>query len=186
VAVALQTYRFTVDQYHQMGEAGIFPPDCRVELVDGEIFEMSPIGPWHAGVVSWLTERFVIALTGRAIVHAQNPTELDTYSEPQPDIMLLKPRADFYRTAHPTPADAFLLVEVADTSLRHDRVRKLPIYARTGVPEVWIVNRDADAVEVFRTPSRDGYREQFRRGRGEVVSPAAFTDLSLAVSDILG
>ena len=118
MSVALQTYRFTVDQYRQMGEAGIFPPDCRVELgelVDGEIFEMSPIGPWHAGVVSWLTERFVIALAGRAIVHAQNPTELDTYSEPQPDIMLLRPRADFYRTAHPIPADTFLLIEVVDT-----------------------------------------------------------------------
>lgn len=186
MAVALQCYRFNVDQYHQMGEAGIFPPDCRVELVDGEIFEMTPIGPWHSGVVNWLTHRFATALAGRAIVHVQNPTELDAYSEPQPDVMLLKARADFYRSAHPTPADALLVVEVADTSLRHDRLRKLPIYARTGVPEAWIVNREDEAVEVFRSPSRDGYRERFRRGRGETVSPAAFPDLTLAVDDILG
>lgn len=186
MAVALQPYRFTVEQYHQMGDAGIFPEDCRVELVDGEIFEMPKPGPWHSGTVNRLNHYFVTALAGRAIVHVQNPTELDRYSEPLPDVMLLKPRADFYGTAHPRPEDALLLVEVSDTSLRHDRVRKLPIYARTGVPEYWIVNREADAIEIFRSPSREGYREVFRRGRGESVSPSAFPDLILAVDDLLG
>jgi len=169
-----------------MGEAGIFSPECRVELVDGDIFEMSPVGPWHAGVVNRLTERFVIALAGRAVTHVQNPTEVDRYSEPQPDIMLLRPRADFYGTAHPTPADALLLVEVADTSLRHDRVRKLPLYARREVSEVWIVNRRAEAVEVFRDPIRGRYRVEEQRRRGQTVTPAAFPDLVIAVSDILG
>lgn len=182
----VQRYRFTVDQYHQMGEVGIFSPDCRVELIDGEIFVMSPIDPWHAGVVNWLNHRFVTGLGGRAVVHVQNPTIVDRRSEPQPDLMLLKPREDFYRTAHPTPEDALLVVEVANPSLAHDRRRKLPLYARTGVSEVWIVNRRADAVDVFRGPSREGYRDQFRCERGEELAPAAFPDLRLSVDDILG
>ena len=182
----VKLYRFTVDQYHRMGKARIFHPDCRVELVNGEIFEMSPIDPWRSGILNWLVHRFATELSGRAIVHPQNPTIVDRHSEPQPDLMLLKPREDFYRTAHPTPADALLVVEVANTSLPHDRRRKLPLYARTGVGEVWIVNRRADAVDVFRDPSPEGYRDQFRRGRGEHVAPSAFPNLQLSVDDILG
>jgi Uma2 family endonuclease len=183
---AVKRYRFTVDQYHRMGKAGIFHPECRVELVNGEIFEMSPIDPWHAGVVNWLAHRFITGLGERAIVPVQNPTLVDLHSEPQPDLMLLKPREDFYRRAHPTPDDTLLVVEVANTSLAHDRRRKLPLYARTGVLEVWIVNRRADAVDVFRDPSSQGYRQQFRCGRGDDVSPSAFPDLRLSVDDILG
>ena len=97
----VKRYRFTVDQYHRMGKARIFHPDCRVELVNGEIFEMSSIDPWHSGIVDWLVHRFATELSGRAIVHPQNPTIVDQHSEPQPDLMLLKPREDFYRTAQP-------------------------------------------------------------------------------------
>lgn len=182
----VKRYRFTVDQYHRMGDAGVFHPECRVELVNGEIFEMAPIDPWHAGIVNWLNHRFVTALSGRAIVPVQNPTIVDRRSEPQPDLMLLKPRDDFYRRAHPTPDDTLLVVEVANTSLAHDRRRKLPLYARTGVLEVWIVNRRADAVEVFRGPTPDGYREHTIRGRGDHVAPAAFPDLRLSVDELLG
>lgn len=185
MAVAVQRYRFTVDQYRRMGDAGIIDPDCRVELVNGEIFEMSPIDPWHAGVVNRLNRRFA-AVGDRAVVHVQNPTELDPHSEPQPDVMLLKPRADFYGTAHPRPEDALLLIEGANTSLRHDRRRKLPLYARAGVPEVWIISRPADAIEVFREPSKQGYREHRTFRRGEHLAPAAFPDLELSVDDILG
>jgi Uma2 family endonuclease len=120
------------------------------------------------------------------VVHVQNPVGLDARSEPQPDIMLLKPREDFYGTAHPGPEHALLLVEVANTSLEHDRRRKLPLYARAGVPEVWIVNRPADAVEVFRGPSGKGYREQDTLRRGQHLAPSAFPDLQLSVDDILG
>src|SRR5437899_3285047 len=109
MAVAVERYRFTVDQYHQMAEAGIFSPECRVELIDGEIFEMAPVGPWHSGVVNRLTHRFVTALGDRVVVHVQNPVGLDPRSEPQPDVMLLRPRADFYGAAHPNPAHALLL-----------------------------------------------------------------------------
>lgn len=182
----VKRYRFTVDQYHRMGKAGIFHPDSRVELINGEIFEMSPISPWHGGIVNWLNDQFVAALRGRAIVAVQNPAVVDRRSEPQPDLMLVKAREDFYRRAHPTPEDAFLVVEVAHTSLAHDRRRKLPLYARTGVLEVWIVNRRADAVDVFRDPTPDGYREHVVRGRGDHVAPAAFPDLRLSVDEILG
>ncbi len=182
----VKRYRFTVDQYHRMGKAEIFHPECRVELVNGEIFEMSPIDPWHSGIVMWLTHRFSSGLSGRAIVSVQNPAIVDPRSEPQPDLMLLKPRADFYRRAHPTPEDALLIVEVANASLAHDLRRKLPLYARTSVTEVWIVNRRADAVDVFRSPSVDGYREHLIRGRGDHVTPAAFPDLRLAVDELLG
>jgi Uma2 family endonuclease len=137
-------------------------------------------------VVNWLNHRFVTGLGGRAVVHVQNPTIVDRRSEPQPDLMLLKPREDFYRTAHPTPEDALLGVEVAHTSLAHDRRRKLPLYARTGLSEVWIVNRRADAVGVSRGPSPQGYRDQFRCGRGEELAPSAFPDLRFSVDDILG
>lgn len=183
---AVKRYRFTVDQYHRMGKTGIFHPDCRVELINGDIFEMSPIDPWHAGVVNWLTHRVITGLGTRAVVHVQNPTIVDRRSEPQPDLMLLTPRKDFYRSAQPTPENTLLVVEVANTSLAHDRRRKLPLYARTGVSAVWIVNHRADAVDVFRDPSPQGYRQQLRRGRGDDVSPSAFPDLRLSVDDILG
>lgn len=184
--VGVKRYRFTVDQYHRMDKAGIFHPECRVELVNGQIFEMSPIDPWHAGIVDWLADRFFGGLRGRAIVRVQNPTTVDRHSEPQPDLMLLERREDFYRTAHPIPADTLLIVEVANTSLAHDRRRKLPLYARRGVVEVWIVNRRADAIDVYRNPSADGYRDHARRGRGEFVAPSTFPELQLSVDDILG
>ena len=184
--IGVKRYRFTVDQYHRMGKAGIFHPDCRVELVNGQIFKMSPSAPWHAGLVDWLTRRFVTGLGERAIVRVQSATTVDRYSEPEPDVMLLVPRADFYRTAHPTPRDTLLIVEVANTSLAHDQRRKLPLYARRGVMEVWIVNRRADALDVHRDPSPEGYRDHSRRGRGEFVAPAAFADLVLSVDEILG
>ena len=97
-------YRFTVDQYHRMGALGVFQPDCRVELLDGEIFEMTPVDPWHAGVVDWLTERFVLALGGRAVVRVQNPIGLDDRSEPQPDLILLQPQRDFTAVLTRAPA----------------------------------------------------------------------------------
>ena len=186
MSVALQRYRFTVEQYHRMGELGIIDPDCRVELINGEIFLMSLVSPWHSGVVNRLTHRLAVGLAGRVVVHVQNPVGADKRSEPQPDLMLLRPRADFYGTAHSRPEDSLLLLEVADTSLARDRRLKLPLYARVGVREVWIVNRRADAIEIFREPTPEGYRIRERRARGEGVAPAAFPDFPLTVDDILG
>src|SRR5207247_3212709 len=141
--------RFTVDEYYRMAETGILAEDDRVELLDGEIVEMSPIGPRHAATVTRLDHLFNRLVGDRAIVRAQNPVRLDGYSEPEPDIALVTPRADFYRAEHPTPRDILLIVEVADTSLRYDRHTKLPGYARAGVPEAWLVDLTADRVERY-------------------------------------
>src|SRR6184192_4545534 len=132
--------RFSVDEYDRMGRAGVFHEDDRMELLDGQIVEMSPIGPGHAGCVRALTSLLTRLVAGRALVSVQNPVRLGEHSEPQPDVALLVPRADAYRTAHPQPKDVLLVIEVADASLEHDRDVKVPLYAAAGVPEVWLVN----------------------------------------------
>ena len=131
-----QRHRLTVAEYHRMGDTGIFSPEARVELIEGEVIDMPPIGSLHAGTVSYLVEVLRPACGGWAIVRTQNPVFLDLRSEPQPDVALLRPRPDFYRNAHPTPTDVFLIVEVADTTLAYDTQIKLPLYARHGVPEM--------------------------------------------------
>jgi Uma2 family endonuclease len=177
---------FTVDEYYQMAAAGILKPGDRVELIDGEIIQMAPIGDVHASEVDWLNDLFMRVLAGRVQVRVQNPLRLSDYSEPVPDIMLLRPRSDFYRSGHPTPADVILLVEVSDTTLRYDRGVKLPLYAREGVPEVWIVEIGPDQLTVHRDPSPTGYRNSQVLRRGERISLSAFPDVNLAVDDILG
>jgi Uma2 family endonuclease len=177
---------FTVDEYHRMVEAGILHEDDRVELLDGEIVEMSPIGPLHAGSVNALIRLFIEALGRRAVVTPQNPAVLDDLSEPQPDVCLARPKEDDYRTAHPRPDDLLLVVEVADTSIDYDRGRKTPRYALAGIRETWVVDLSADRVDVFREPSPGGYRDQTSVGRGDRVAPLAFPDVSFDVDEILG
>jgi Uma2 family endonuclease len=183
----LAAHRFTVDEYHRMGEAGVFHEDDRVELVDGQIVEMSPIGVSHAACVTRLNQAFAaLAARGRATVGVQNPAVLGRHEEPQPDIAVLHYRRDGYGEAHPGPGDVFLLVEVADSSLGYDRGTKLPLYARSGVPEVWLVNLPGDVVEVFRQPREGRYRDERTARRGETIAPLAFPDLELRCDDILG
>lgn len=168
-----------------MAEVGILRPDDRVELLRGEIYEMAPIGSRHAGCVNILTQQLITGLTGRAIVSVQNPAILPDESEPEPDIAVLVPRPDFYTESHPGPADVLLIIEVADTSLRHDRVRKLPIYAAAGIPEVWIVDLNANRVLVYRQPRDGAYRQTMVVDRTGSLSPLAFPDFSLVVADLL-
>jgi Uma2 family endonuclease len=182
----LQTRRFDVDDYYRMADAGILHEDDRVELIEGEIVEMVPIGPLHTGGVDYLTWRFVQGCGDRAIVRVQGPVRLDRYSEPQPDLLLLKPRSDFYRGVHPGPSDVLLIVEVAQTSIDYDRGVKLPLYGRFEIPEVWIVDLPGERVEVCRAPSTEGYRDVQSRARGEQVAPAALPDLAIPVGEILG
>jgi Uma2 family endonuclease len=187
MSVLLKTYRFSVDEYHRMGEAGIFSEDDRVELLAGAIVEMSPIGPLHAGTVARLTALFAARLGAQVIVWIQNPLLLrDEDSEPQPDVVLLHPRADFYTHAHPEAHDVYLVIEVADTSLEGDRAVKFPIYARAGVAEAWLLDVSAERLEVYRQPTSDGYQEVHLLQRGEPVAPEAFPDLALTVDDLLG
>jgi Uma2 family endonuclease len=186
MAVAPERLRFTVDEYYRMAAAGILAPDDRLELIEGEIYKMSPIGPLHAGVVDGCSELFFSRVAGRAVVRVQNPLRLDDGSEPEPDVLLARPRRDRYKAAHPGPADVLLLIEVADTTVQFDRQRKLPLYARAGVPESWLLIVDADALEVHRQPSGRGYQVVQRFGRNDVVTPEAFPDLELRVADLLG
>jgi Uma2 family endonuclease len=186
MSVDFKRRRFTVDEYHRMGEVGILTRADRVELIDGEIVEMTPIGPLHWRCVIFLTQVFVRRLEGRALVSPQGPLRLGEWSEPEPDLALLRPPLERYAKRIPTVTDALLVVEATDTSQHRDRVVKLPRYAAAGVPEVWIVDLEGGAVEVYRTPSPEGYRDARRLERGDEVAPATFPDVILPVDDILG
>jgi len=150
-------HRFTAEEYHRMGKAGLFGEDDRVELIEGEIVEMTPIGSRHAGTVKRLIRLLSQAVGGQAIVAAQDPLTLGPRSEPQPDIALLRPRDDFYTTSHPGPGDVLLLIEVAEASLRYDREVKLPLYARHGIPAVWLVDLAGRELTAYEQPADDGY-----------------------------
>jgi Uma2 family endonuclease len=166
---------------------GILKPHDRVELIRGEIVKMSPIGRRHAAFVDNLTELLVTGLSGRAIVSVQNPVVVAADSEPQPDLKLLRrPRPVPYKDAEATAADVLLLIEVAETSLRYDRTVKLALYAEAGVPEYWVVDASAEAIEVYRGPAPDGYREVTRVIGEGTVSPAAFLDARLTLAEIFG
>jgi Uma2 family endonuclease len=170
-----------------MGEAGILGEDDRVELIEGEIVEMTPIGSRHAATVARIQHLFSTRLGDRAVVWGQNPLLLvRQVSEPQPDVMLLAPRLDFYAAALPEPPDVRLLVEVADSSLAYDRRTKIPLYARAGVAEVWLVDLEAGRVEVHRGPGTSGYADVRSPAPDERVAPLAFPDVALAVADLLG
>lgn len=168
-----------------MAETGVLPPKARVELLDGEIIDMSPIGPFHGGVTNYLSEFFINAAKGRWMTSNQNPVRLDDYSEPQPDLMLLKPLKDFYRNRHPQPADVYLLIEVADTSLLRDVNEKLPIYGRSGIGEVWIVNLNDETIEVYRKPHFTGYESKTILSAGDQAKPQAFPDVVIDVAEVL-
>ena len=186
MAVVAERRRFTVDEYYRMAEAGILTEDDRVELLEGEVFQMSPIGSRHAACVGRLTHILPSRLGGRAIVWVQNPLRLDVYNEPQPDVALLRPRDDFYASSHPGPGDVLLVVEVVETTASYDRSLKVPLYARFGVPEVWLVDLNAETVEVYRGPSASGYQDIRYLGRGETLAPAAFPDVAIPVDAVLG
>lgn len=176
--------RIDVDAYHKMAEAGIIGPEERVELIEGEIFDMAPIGSDHGGMTNRLTRLAAkLAAAGQAVLSVQGPLRLDRYSEPQPDLMLLRPRADDYRYSHPTAADVLLLVEVANTSLAHDRGPKLALYARHGVPEVWIVDLAGQAVEIYREPAAGEYKVR-QRHAGGVIDPAVLPELAIDVAGL--
>ena len=179
-------HRLDVDAYYKMAEAGILPPGCRVELIDGDVIDMTPIGSGHAGNTNRLVRAFArTAAEGSVLLTVQTPLRLDGYNEPQPDVMLLRPRLDDYKARHPSAADVLLLVEVSDTSLAYDRGTKLALYARFGVPEVWIVDMPGGAVEAYRTPKDGAYTHRDRLAAGR-LSPALVPELAVDVGWLLG
>jgi Uma2 family endonuclease len=167
-----------------MGTTGILPESDRTELIRGEIIQKSRITPIHASYVDRLTELFLSQLRGRVRVRVQNPILLDDTSEPEPNLCLLRPRADFYRDGHPQPEDIFLLVEVADTTLRGDRDIKIPLYAQAQIPEVWLLNIPQQCLEIYRQPTPEGYQQVQRLQKGE-ISVQLFPDIQFAVAEIL-
>ncbi|HEX3126981.1 MAG TPA: Uma2 family endonuclease [Thermoanaerobaculia bacterium] len=176
---------FTVSEYHSLADAGILTEDDRVELIEGEIFQMAAIGNRHAGCVKRLNRLLSRALADRVLLGIQDPIEVDDYSEPEPDISILHPRADDYSSSHPSPKEIFLVIEVADSSARFDRLKKIPVYARNGILEAWLVDLTTDRVEMYREPSAMGYRQVQQLRAGDRISPLAFPDLVLEVGEIL-
>ena len=174
---------FTVEEYQRMAEVGIFHPDERIELIEGEIVQMAPIGPRHAGCVINATRLFITRLGTRAVLSPQNPVVIQPRSQPQPDLLLLRRRAVSYSREHPTPDDVVLAVEVADTTVRFDRLVKARLYARAGIAEFWLLLAVDGTVEVHRTPGADGYASVTQRRLGEILSPVAFPDVGFTVAD---
>jgi Uma2 family endonuclease len=186
MAVQLTHYRFTRAEYHRMVEAGILHEDSPVELIDGEILQMSPIGRRHRAGVDRITDIFVPAVRDVAIVRVQSSIVLEERSEPEPDVAILRRRDDFYADADETPQDVLLVIEVADSSETYDRQVKAPLYARNGIPELWIVSLNRDQILLHREPTPEGYATIRVARRGESISPLAFPNLIIAVDAILG
>lgn len=181
---AAATYKFSVEEYHRLGEAGIFHEGDRVELLNGDIIIMAPIGIRHIKAVRRLIKILSKTFSDRCIVDAQNPVMIDGHSEPQPDILLLKPEADL-REEPPHPEDVLLLVEIADTSLQYDQGDKREAYARNSIAEYWLLNLVRNELLVWRDPVNGQYRIELRFTREERVAPLAFPDAEIAVADLL-
>jgi Uma2 family endonuclease len=183
--LGVRRHQLTVAQYHRMAETGVLAPGARVELLEGVIVDMAPIGSRHAAAVNRLTRAFAAAVGHRAIVSVQNPLRLGDHDEPQPDLALLRPRADYYAAATPTAADTLLVVEVAQSSAAYDRDVKLPLYAQHGVPEVWLVDLDAGRLQVCRAPQDGRYTDVSVSATPGPTSPALLAGVSVDLAGVL-
>ena len=180
----MRKHRLSVSDYHRMANAGIIARDAHMELIDGEIIEMTPIGSNHAGIVKRLIRLFSMAVGERAIVSAQDPIVLGTDSEPEPDIALLAPRDDFYTDAHPGADEILLLVEVSNTSLRYDKDIKVPLYCRYGIPEVWLIDIENREISIFLDAGSNGYNRQSTPVDLCSVVPLKLPDISIDLSKL--
>jgi Uma2 family endonuclease len=178
-------HRITVDEYYRMAEVGLLAPDARVELIEGEVIDMAPIGTDHGSVVDVLTRLLIRAVGDGAIVRTQGAILLDQRSMPQPDLAVLAPSADDYRHVHPAPADVWLLIEVSDSTLRYDRTVKVPLYARHGIAEVWIVDLQNAQLHWYRAPQGGQYNEQGSSSGAGVMQLAALPGIAIDLKGIL-
>lgn len=176
--------RITTEQFHAMIQAGIYTEDDKIELIDGLLFKKMSIGSPHAALVNALNFALVRRLGGQAIVAVQNPVAINEYSEPEPDISLLKLRSDFYRSAHPGPGDVLLVVEVEGTSLVSDLNAKIPLYAAADVPEAWLVNLNEGTIMVFTKPDGAAYQEARVFKSGDTLPVPSFTDVTIPLSEL--
>ena len=186
MSAQLERWHFNVDQYYRLVEVGVLKPDDRVELIEGEIIRMPPIGSPHAAHVAKTYRVLSEFFSHRAILWIQNPVRLNDYSEPVPDAAVLKPREDFYAAQHPTPEDVLLIVEVSDSTILTDRNVKVPLYARAGIPEVWLVNLPKQVIEVYSEPAEGKYQKAVTFIPGEVLTSPTVASLSLRVEEIIG
>lgn len=178
-------HKLSVADYYRMGEAGILHEDDRIELIEGDLIDMAPIGSKHASTVIRLERLLIKAVGEKAVVSGQNPLSLSNQSVPQPDVMVLKPRADDYFDALPESADVLVLIEVADSSIDYDRNTKLPLYAREGIPEVWIIDLNAQLLERYTLPSGGSYSQHESLNRHDSVSPASLPDVTIDLVQLL-
>jgi Uma2 family endonuclease len=184
--MSVQTrHRFSIKDYYRMAETGVLPPDARVELFEGGIIDMSPIGPFHGAVVARLARLFIRLANDRWLVWPQNPIRVNKQSELQPDVALLRPSADDYTSHNPGPEEVYLLIEVSDASLDFDRGEKLSAYGRAGINEVWIINLVDPSVEVYRDPHFTGYSSKTVLRPGDQAAPQAFPDALVDVAELL-
>jgi Uma2 family endonuclease len=178
-------HRLTVEEYYRMAALGILAPDARVELIEGEIIDMPPQGSPHAALVSALTERLISAVGTRAMVRCQLPIRLGLRSEPEPDFALVKRNDEYYRHAHPVAEDVLLIIEVANTTVRYDRHIKIPLYARHGIPETWLIEVPAARLHVFRNPQDAEYSETSTIDRPGILHSLALPDVPIDLSGLL-
>ncbi|CAD5254280.1 MULTISPECIES: Uma2 family endonuclease [unclassified Imperialibacter] len=180
--VEVEKRLINVEEYYKMAEVGILKTDDRVELINGEIYEMSPIGSKHAAIVNRLARQLNMLFEKEATIGVQSPVRLDNKNEPEPDISILKFRSDDYSGSHPNVSDILLVIEVADSSVKYDKNVKMPFYASFGIPEYWIVDIDANAIEVFKRPGSKAYDEK------QIFKPFDIIDIlgkTLVVKEIL-
>jgi Uma2 family endonuclease len=173
-----------VEQYYLMAEVGLLAPDARVELIEGEIIDMAPIGSKHAGVVNFLMRTLDRSLGEQGIVTVQQPLRLGHRSEPQPDLMLLRPRADFYQQSHPVAADVLLLIEVSDTTLQFDRGEKAALYARHAIQELWVVDLANRQLHCMHEPDGESYRQVISLSTPATVSVAVLPQVQLQLATL--
>jgi Uma2 family endonuclease len=185
MAATLVKRRFTVDEYHRMGQVGILPERERVELIDGEVLAMTPVGARHGACVASANRALVKAAGNDAIVQPQGATQLNLFSEPQPDIMLLRPRDDFYAAHHPGPEDVLLVVEIADSSLDYDRGVKARLYAAAGIQEYWLADLKANILWRLSSPDRGTYRGVEPCHRGRTIAPGMLPSCIVATDVFL-
>ena len=178
--------RISTDRYQKMVVSGVLTKYDRIELIEGEMFDMAPIGTKHSAITSRLNELLVLAVSRIATIVVGGPVNLGEFSEPQPDLMLLKRRADFYSDKHPEAADVLLLIEVSDSSLAFDQGVKLHLYARYGVAEYWVIDVEGRRIVTYREPSVQGYARTLECAGGDLVAPLAFPAVKIVVGDLFG
>lgn len=177
---------FTVDEYYRMLDVGVIRPDDRIELIEGEIVQMAPMSCKHGGCITYLIQVLNELVNGKAIVNSQIPLHLNDYSEPEPDVCILKNREDFYRNAHATPKDILLVIEVSLSTLSYDLNAKIPMYANSGVIEVWVVDLENEEVHQFTEPLDGEYQNHIIHQKNETVQAQQIESAVLSVNDILG